>query len=246
MLKGMNRSGSPSKRPFCAKNLAKLVLFVAVGIGAICQTGCSGTTTPASKDEISNAGQFGPSTSSVNLGNVALGDSKTVSVTFTNSTSSAVTILTISISGPGFTASGIPSGTILNPGDMATLNVTFAPSGTGTQTGSVTVTSNASTSSITVALQASGVPAGDHSATLSWNASPSGVAGYFVYRATNGGRIHEAERKLRYKSHLHRFVGGSGPNLFVRGYSGEFRERREQLLQRSDRNHSHTVTFIPR
>jgi len=98
-----------------------------------------------------------------------------------------VTILTISISGPGFTASGIPSGTILNPGATATLNVTFAPSGTGTQTGSVTVTSNASTSSITVALQATGLPAGDHSATLSWNASPSGVAGYFVYRATNGG-----------------------------------------------------------
>jgi fibronectin type 3 domain-containing protein len=68
---------------------------------------------------------------------------------------------------------------------MATLNVTFTPAGTGTQTGSVTVTSNAST--ITVALQASGVPAGDHSATLSWNASPSGVAGYFVYRSTNGG-----------------------------------------------------------
>ncbi len=187
MLKGMSRSDSPSKRPFCAKkNLAKLILLLAAGIGAICQTGCSGTTTPASKDDITNAGQFGPSASSVNLGNVAIGDSKTVSVTFTNSTSSAVTILTISISGPGFTASGIPSGTILNPGDMATLNVTFTPFGTGTQTGSVTVTSNGSTSTITVALQASGVPAGDHSATLSWNASPSGV-GYFVYRATNGG-----------------------------------------------------------
>jgi hypothetical protein len=188
MLKGMSRSDSPSKRPFCAKkNLAKLILLLAAGIGAICQTGCSGTTTPASKDEISNPGQFGPSTSSVNLGNVALGDSKTVSVTFTNSTSSAVTILTISISGPGFTASGIPSGTILNPGDMATLNVTFTPASTGTQTGSVTVTSNASTSTITVALQASAVGAGDHLATLSWNASPSGVAGYFVYRSTNGG-----------------------------------------------------------
>src|SRR5580658_8405476 len=121
MLKGMNRSGSPSKRPFCVKNLARLLLFVAVGIGAMCQIGCSGTTTLASKDEITNAGQFGPSTSSVNLGNVALGDSKTVTVSFTNSTNSAVTILTISISGPGFTASGVPSGTILNPGDMAAL-----------------------------------------------------------------------------------------------------------------------------
>jgi hypothetical protein len=188
MLKGMNRSASPSKRPFCAKkNLAKLILLMAAGIGAICQTGCSGTTTAASKDAIVNAGQFGPSTSSVSLGNVALGDSKTVTVSFTNATSSAVTILTISISGPGFTASGIPSGTILNPGDMAALNVTFTPASTGSQAGSVTVTSNAPGSAITVALQASGVPAGDHLATLSWNASPSGVAGYFVYRSTNGG-----------------------------------------------------------
>ena len=188
MLRGMNRRGSPSARPFRAqRNLANLILLMAVGIGATCQTGCSGTTTAASKDAITNPGQFGPSTSSLNLGNVALGDSKTVSVSFTNSTSSAVTILTISISGPGFTAGGIPSGTILNPGDMATLNVTFTPASTGSQTGSVTVTSNASPSTITVALQASGVPAGDHLATLFWNASPSGVAGYFIYRSTNGG-----------------------------------------------------------
>lgn len=190
MLKGMNRSGSPSKRPFCARNLATLILLMAVGIGAIWQTGCAGTTTLASNDPTNgttNAGQFAPSTSGLNLGNVALNDSKTLSVSFTNSTTSAVTILTVSVSGPGFTASGIPSGTILNPGNVATLNVTFTPSSTGTQTGSVTVTSNSSIPSITVALTASGVPAGDHSATLSWNASPSGVAGYFVYRSTNGG-----------------------------------------------------------
>ena len=186
MLRGMNRRGSPSARPFRAqRSLASLILLMAAGIGAICQTGCSGTTTAASKDDITNAGKFGPSTSSVNLGNVALGDSKSVTVSFTNATNSAVTILTISISGPGFTASGFPSGTILNPGDMATLNVTFTPASTGSQTGSVTAKSNAST--VTVSLQASGVPAGDHLATLSWNASPSGVAGYFVYRSTNGG-----------------------------------------------------------
>ena len=184
MLQDMDRSGSAGKRPY----LATLILLVAVGIGAICQTGCSGTTTLASNnEEITNPGQFGPSASSVNLGNVALGDSKTVTVTFTNSTNSAVTILNVSVSGPGFTAGGIPTGTILNPGNVATLNVTFTPFSTGTQTGSVTVTNNSSIPSITVALSASGVPAGDHLATLSWNASPSGVAGYFVYRSTNGG-----------------------------------------------------------
>ncbi len=189
MLRGMNRSGSPSPSPFCAKrNLAKLTLLMAAAIGAICQIGCSATTTTAaSQDALSNLGQFGPSTSNLNLGNVALGDSKTVTLSFTNSTNSAVTIMSITISGPGFTASGIPSGTILNPGDVATLNVTFTPAGTGDQTGSVTVTSNASTPKISVALLASGVPAGDHAATVSWDASSSVVDGYFVYRSTNGG-----------------------------------------------------------
>ena len=187
MLKGMNRSGSPSARPFCAeRNLAKLILLIACGIGAICQTGCTGATA-SSKDAISNAGQFGPSASSLNLGNVALGDSKTVALIFTNATNAAVTIMSISISGPGFNASGIPSGTILNPSDVATLDVTFRPAGTGSETSSITVTSNASTPSITVALQGSGVPAGDHLATLTWDASPSAVAGYFVYRSSNGG-----------------------------------------------------------
>lgn len=188
MLKGMNRSGWPGKRPFCAKkNLAKFILLMAAGIGAIYQTGCSGTTSAVSNDAITNNGQFGPSTSSLNLGNVALNDSKTVTVSFTNGTNSAVTILTISISGPGFTAGGIPSGTILNPGDVATLNVTFTANSTGNQSGSITVTNNSATPNITVALLASVVPAGDHSATLSWNASTSAVAGYFVYRSTNGG-----------------------------------------------------------
>jgi fibronectin type 3 domain-containing protein len=95
--------------------------------------------------------------------------------------------MSITISGPGFNASGIPSGTILSPGDIAALNVTFTPAGTGSQTGSVTVTSNAGSPKITVALQASGVPAGEHAATVSWDASPSLVSGYFVYRSANGG-----------------------------------------------------------
>jgi len=185
----MNRNGSPRTTPFCAKGkLVKLILFMAAAIGAICQTGCSGTTTEASSRSATvNAGQFGPSTSSLNLGNVALGDSKTVTVTFTNATNSAVTITSITVSGPGFTAGGIPSGTILNPGDIAALNVTFTPASTGTGTGSITVKSNAAIPQTTVALQATGVPAGNHAATLSWNASSSVVTGYYVYRSTNGG-----------------------------------------------------------
>jgi hypothetical protein len=131
--------------------------------------------------------QFNANTSTINLGNVALGDTKTATVTFTNSTNSAVTIGNISVSGPGFNASGIPSGTILNPGETATLSITFTPASTGTQSGSITVTSNSQNSSITVGLQASGVSAGDHLAALSWVSGGGSPIGYFVYRSTTSG-----------------------------------------------------------
>ena len=185
----MKRSGSASAQLCFVKGyLAKLLLVTAAAMAALYQTGCSGVTTAASKqDAIANINQFAPSASSLNLGNVALGDAKSVMLSFTNATNSAVTIMNISISGPGFSVSGIPSGTILNPGDIATLTVTFTATSTGSQSGSVTVTSNSSTASITVGLQALGVPAGEHLATLSWNASTSPVAGYFVYRSTTSG-----------------------------------------------------------
>jgi hypothetical protein len=58
-----------------------------------------------------------------NLGNVALGDSKTVTLSFTNSIHSPVTVQSISVSGPGFSASGIPSGTIVNPGQEVSATI---------------------------------------------------------------------------------------------------------------------------
>jgi hypothetical protein len=163
------------------------MLVVAALIAALYQSGCSGIAA-ANGNAVLSGAQFNANMSTINLGNVALGDTKTATISFTNSTNSAVTITNISVSGPGFNASGIPSGTILNPGQSATLSITFTPASTGTQSGSVTVTSNAQNSSITVGLQASGLPAGDHLAALSWVSGGGSPVGYFVYRsATSGG-----------------------------------------------------------
>jgi HYDIN/CFA65/VesB family protein len=65
-------------------------------------------------------------------------------VALTNSGNSSVSISNTAISGPGFTASGA-TGSILNPGQSASLNVTFTPAATGTVSGNVAVTSNATT-----------------------------------------------------------------------------------------------------
>ncbi len=161
-------------------------MVTAALISALYQTGCAGVAAANGSASLTGA-QFNASTSTINLGNVALGDTKTATITFTNSTNSAVTITSISVSGAGFNASGIPSGTILNPGQTGSLSITFAPAATGTQSGSITVTSNSSNSTVTVGLQGTGVPAGAHLAALAWGSVGSPAVGYFVYRGTTTG-----------------------------------------------------------
>jgi fibronectin type 3 domain-containing protein len=91
------------------------------------------------------------------------------------------------MSGAGFTASGVQSGQILTPGQVATLNVTFTPSASGSASGSVTISSNATNSPATVTLSGTGVQTVAHSVTLTWTASTSTVVGYNVYRSTVSG-----------------------------------------------------------
>ena len=82
---------------------------------------------------------------------------------------------------------GISNGQIITPGQMATMNATFAPAASGSVTGSVTVASNASNSPTSIALSGTGVQVVSHSATLTWTASTSTVVGYDVYRGTVSG-----------------------------------------------------------
>jgi len=92
----------------------------------------------------------------------------------------------VSISGAGFTSSGISNGQIITPGQVVTLDVTFAPAATGGVTGNVTITSNASNSPSSINLSGSGTLA--HTVTLNWIASTSTVVGYDIYRgAVSGG-----------------------------------------------------------
>jgi hypothetical protein len=124
---------------------------------------------------------------SLNFSSVNLGSSSNLPVVFTNGGNSNVTISNVTVSGAGYSATGIQSGQIVTPGQSATLTVTFAPAGTGLITGSVTVTSNATNSTPPVALSGTGVQAASHSVTLNWTASASTVSGYNVYRSTVSG-----------------------------------------------------------
>jgi fibronectin type 3 domain-containing protein len=117
--------------------------------------------------------------------NVIIGGNLIKGITFTNSGSVNIIVSTVTITGAGFTASGISNGQIIMPGQIVTLNVTYTPSGTASVPGNVTVTSNASNSPNSITLTGTG--AFPHSAALSWTASTSTVVGYNVYRGTVSG-----------------------------------------------------------
>jgi hypothetical protein len=125
------------------------------------------------------------SSSTVAFGNVAVGTTSTQSLTLTSSGTAAVVVSGASLSGTGFSESGVTFPLTLNAGQTATLSLQFDPATAGAATGTLTITSNASSNSTAItALSGTGVPL---AVDLSWTApSDSEIAGFNVYRAKGG------------------------------------------------------------
>jgi hypothetical protein len=127
------------------------------------------------------------SSTSLSFGNVNTGSQSTQSVTVTNTGNANVTISQIVESGTGFALNGASTPVTLTPGQNLSFSVIFTPSAVGNDSGTVTVTSNATASPTTITLAGAGVTAAPHSVALNWNASSSTVSGYNVYRSTTSG-----------------------------------------------------------
>ena len=128
------------------------------------------------------------STSSLNFGNEVVGGSIPLGVAVKNTGNSSLTISQIAVTGTGFSVLSGILGTTIAAGQTSELNVVFAPKATGSVTGKVTITSNATNSPNSVSVSGTGVSSTSHSVTLSWAASSSsGVVGYYVYRSTTSG-----------------------------------------------------------
>jgi HYDIN/CFA65/VesB family protein/Ig-like domain-containing protein/centrosomal CEP192-like protein/immunoglobulin I-set domain protein len=127
------------------------------------------------------------SSTALSFGNVTLSTGSSQNVTLTNAGNSNITISNVSVSGAGFSATGVSTGLILTPGQTAALKATFTPAATGSLTGSVSVTSNATNSPDTIALSGTGLAQANHSVSLSWSPSTSTVIGYNSYSSTISG-----------------------------------------------------------
>jgi hypothetical protein len=87
---------------------------------------------------------------------VTVGKNQSLSETITNNGGSSATISQVGISGTGFTLSGVTTPVTLAAGQSTTFSVEFAPSSAASDSGSVTITSDASDPTLTVALSGSG------------------------------------------------------------------------------------------
>src|SRR5713101_3795620 len=116
--------------------------------------GCSGL---AGQKTPPGNGPLSSSPSSVTFGDVEVGTSSAQTVRLTNSGNASLTVSQTGVSGPGFTTSGVSSPLTLPAGQSGSLTVQFAPTVTGTASGSVSVVSNAFNSPTMIALSANGV-----------------------------------------------------------------------------------------
>jgi hypothetical protein len=97
-------------------------------------------------------GKLSANPASVNFGSILAGASASIPVTLTNTGTANVTISAASASGTGFSISGLTVPQTIDPNMSASFTAKFAPTVAGTDSGSVSITSNAPGSPLVIAL----------------------------------------------------------------------------------------------
>ena len=146
---------------------------------------------------------FGPAVPTLTLqstrvafGDVTDGSPAYESVTLTSSGTAPLIISAGSITGTGYSMSGVSFPVTLNPGQTPTLGIAFNPTAAGLVNGTVTLTSNSSTGTTsTISLSGTGVAASSsYEVNLTWEPptdSTDPLAGYNIYRAISGSSTYQ-------------------------------------------------------
>ncbi|HET9406322.1 MAG TPA: choice-of-anchor D domain-containing protein [Candidatus Sulfotelmatobacter sp.] len=128
----------------------------------------------------STPGQLAISPATLSFGNVNVGSTSTKTLTF-SATGGNVTVSSVSSSNSQFALPGTIFPLTVAAGTTVSVNVGFTPTQSGGMSGTLTFSDNGSPSQSTDSVGGTGVVP-SFSVNLSWNASPSSVAGYNVYR----------------------------------------------------------------
>jgi hypothetical protein len=137
---------------------------------------------------VSSSPGLSVSPTNLTFGSISVGATESQTIRLQNTGNSNLTVSSVAATGSAFAATGIAGNTVLAAGQAATLTVSFSPTATGTISGTIAITSNASNSpTFVVPLSGSG-GSGSKTVNLQWQASTtSGLAGYNVYRSSTSG-----------------------------------------------------------
>jgi hypothetical protein len=126
---------------------------------------------------------------SLNFGNVNVGSNSSQNITLTNSGTATLVISSATLSGQGFSISGLALPQTVAPGASATFAAQFAPAAAGSNSGSISVSSNAPGSPATIALSGTGVQGklNASSTSVSFGSVAVGSSGLQSMTLTNSG-----------------------------------------------------------
>jgi len=142
------------------------------------------------------SGTITPSATLLDLGNVNLGQSTTATLTLTNSGNRDLSITNLSLPGTAFSHNG--TNTSLPRTQSMSITVTFAPGTTaGTQTGALTITSNADTPTLVISLTGTGVDSSGGGGGTPTVADDGGGGGCFIATAAFGSMLEPHVKILR-------------------------------------------------
>ncbi len=158
---------------------------------------------------VSSSVGLSASVSTLAFGNVKVGSPATRTITLKSTGNSSVDISNVSISGRGYTFSGVAPHTVLDPDQSAVLSVSFDPKTTGSSPGNVTISSDAANPKMNIRLSGAGTSNQQPSVELKWQQSTSSqVVGYFVYRGTKlGGAYSKPKFRSRTRGQVSRTIG---------------------------------------
>lgn len=122
---------------------------------------CSGTVPGGGNPFVGGAqGQISITPVSVNFGSVAVGSSKTQNITLQNTSSIDIIVSDATLTGSGFSVSGLTLPFTLAADQSSTFAVTFVPSTNGATTGSLSIVSDAIGSPTILSITGSGTGGG--------------------------------------------------------------------------------------
>jgi hypothetical protein len=127
---------------------------------AIANTGATPTVNVALSGGSPIAGAVTPTPSSLTFGSVQVGSKQTLSETLTNSGGSSLTVTQVTVTGAGFTMSGLSLPLALAAGQSQSFNVTFAPQSAGTVSGNLAIANTGSIPTVNVSLSGGSQTAG--------------------------------------------------------------------------------------